>query len=89
MGGFLHTIILQKPSVGTEKRILEAYPTAFKVNEQTFLVRTDKVSSQIREAIGIGEPEGGETVLGVVFKLNGTYSGCADTSLWEWLKIEE
>ncbi len=83
---FLHAAILTEPHSGFHQSLLDAYPDAYKLNDNTFLIRSDKLSNEISKDIGIGE-ESGPT--GAVFKLNGTYSGYASSSLWEWLKIDK
>ena len=83
---FLHAVILTEPHSGFHQSLLETYPGAYVLNDKTFLIRSDKLSNEISKDVGIGE-ESGPT--GAVFKLNGTYSGYARSSLWEWLKIEE
>ena len=68
----------------TFERALNAeFPNAYRLTSSAFLVRSDRLSSQIAESIHIkGESR---QFTGVVFKINRSYSGFTSRDLWEWL----
>ena len=72
-----------------QTRLQERYPEPqhFGLEDNLYLVRSDSIAQSIAEALGIkGE---GRDSTGVVFKLNASYAGFADRSIWEWLALEE
>ena len=57
------------------------------VDGNTFVVAHEGLTRDVAKDVGIfrdSEGTPGETV-GVVFKLNGSYTGFSRASLWEWL----
>lgn len=65
------------------ERLTKQYPSHHQVNKRTFVVRTKHLASEVSQNVGIS-PEGA-VASGVVFRLNGIYSGYTDRSLWDWL----
>ena len=60
----------------------------FEVHENTFVVAHKGLSLDVAIASGIVEDKEGVVlgeVSGVVFELNGSYSGYAHQPMWEWL----
>ena len=86
----IFAIVLPKTNQEVIKRIKDNYPDRYyEVSDTFFLISTDSLTNSIAEAIGIKGEKRIEKASGIVFKLNGAYSGWASRSLWEWLeKIE-
>ena len=58
----------------------------YKVNDTTYLIVSDELTSDISEALGMNEEK---KVEGVVLKLNSARAGWFSLSVWEWFnKIE-
>ena len=85
----LHAIVLVESNEKVADRINQYYPNHYKINETCFLVRSGEISEKIAISAGIKGDEQIADALGVVFKLNGAYSGYAMPSIWEWLSMEE
>ena len=71
------------------KRIKEEYPTCLPLSGSGILVESQEVADQIAERIGLTGEHQEDAVTGVIFKTNGTYSGYASRSLWDWLERAE
>ena len=82
-------IVLNDPNEAVAERISAKYPGAFKLSDTFFLVSGKTISAHIAAAVGIKGVDRIEDVLGVVFKLNDSYSGYNSRSLWEWLNQVE
>ena len=79
----LHSIALETPNDQVVERIKEHYPNFYRINDVCWLVRSEDVSSQVADKVGLGEPRlGGAT--GAVMRLNGSHAGYATMSVWEW-----
>ena len=85
----MHAIVLWKANPNVAARIVEKYPLHYEVNETFFLVRSPEIAEKVAFAAGIKGKDQVEDALGVVFKLNGAYSGYAPNSIWDWLNTEE
>ena len=85
----IHAIVLADENDQVANRIEEHYPLFYPVNEKVFLVRTGEISEQVAFKVGIKGDDRIDDALGVVFKLNGAYSGHAPRSIWEWLDSGE
>lgn len=83
----MHTITLEAPNDQVVERIKAHYSRFYRISDTCYLVRSDDVSSQVADKIGLGTPPL-EGALGAVFRLNGSYSGFASPSLWEWVTNE-
>ncbi len=61
----------------------------YRLGADTYVVAHKGLSRDVARCAGIfkdeGETEPGE-VSGVVFKLNGSYTGYANQDIWEWLE---
>ena len=56
----------------------------YKLTENTLLLRTQSESpTLLRDVLDIS----GASLTGVVFKLDGSYSGYHYEALWDWLKV--
>ena len=63
---------------------------SYKIQDDVMLVASTDLSSEIADYSSMSKGKDGDEVLGAVFKLNGSYSGYAPGSLWEWLEnVEE
>ncbi len=85
----LHNIVLQDENDEVVKRIEKEYPNNHAVSSTSFLVRTDEISEKVAIKVGIKGDDRINDASGVVFRLNGAYSGYASRALWEWLSIGE
>lgn len=84
-------LIENEPEVRQEigKQIETKYNKAFQVTENFYIVSTvDKSTQKIAETLGIYGDSEEEASLGIVFRLNGSYSGFADGEIWDWLDEE-
>ena len=63
----------------------------YHVDSNTFIVAHLGLSRDVAQAAGIFKDSEGTPgdVAGVVFKLNGSYTGFSRQSLWEWLEEAE
>ena len=87
----LFGIVLLKKHKELAERIEVEYPNSnhYKVSDSYYLVHADSLSDHVATQIGVKGDDKVEGASGVVFKLNGAYSGWAPRSLWEWLEIVE
>ena len=78
----------QQPiSEAAAQAVYAQFPDAYGLNATTFLVRSDRLSSQIAEQLRIkGEDR---QFVGVVFRVNHSYSGFTSRDLWEWLDEDD
>lgn len=60
----------------------------YHVDENTFVVTHEGLTRDVAKQAGIFKDEDGTpgSTAGVVFKLNGSYTGFSRPSLWEWLE---
>ena len=87
----LFAVVLTKEQERGAARLRRAYPESaiFQLDENAFVITGDTLSSDVARAAGVGRDSDDEGIRGVVFKLNGSYSGFATPSLWEWLEKAE
>ena len=81
-------VMLQAPDPTVITRLKERYPSHYKATDAFYLVASDEIAQEIATTIGVRPGEGSDeqpAVPGVVFRLNGLYSGYFSRSLWEWL----
>ena len=81
----IHMILLTEPNADVAARIEEKYPGHHQVADNCYLVQSKEITQDIALNVGIKGEDRVEDVTGVVFKLNGAYSGYAARALWEWL----
>ena len=81
----IHMVLLTKPSAGVVALIQEKYPDHHQVTETCYLVQTKDLTQDVAIKVGVKGPDRIDGASGVVFKLNGAYSGFAARTLWEWL----
>lgn len=85
-------VMLQAADPAVVARLMERYPQHYKATDTFYLVASDELAQDIATTIGIRPDERAETSTvtpGVVFRLNGLYSGYFSRSLWEWLSNYE
>ncbi|MDE2705684.1 MAG: hypothetical protein OXI35_11490 [Gemmatimonadota bacterium] len=74
------------------KRIATHYPQprSYEFSDSLFFVSEDNIPQVIAEVLGIRvEKEEERIAKGVVFRLNGAYSGFTQRALWDWLNLAE
>ena len=80
----MYCVILEEPDEGIRKAIENSDMWRYRLNDRSFLIESTKDSKAIVEDIGLGsEPD---ATAGVIFRLNGSYSGFYYNSLWETLR---
>ena len=82
----IYAVALDSPEPAVEGRLKKQYTKVFKHTDTLILVvgGANDVSEDVAVVAGIkGEQR---QVGGVVFRLNGSYSGYTKRTLWEWLK---
>ena len=82
----MYAVALDQPEPMVEERLKEHYASVFKHTDSLYLVVGDV--NDVAENIAIAAGIKGERrrFSGVVFRLNGSYSGYTKRTLWEWLK---
>ena len=66
-----------------------AYPKTYQLTDDVFLVADDALTGSVARAAALTKEEREKGVRGVVFRLNGSYTGYTRQSLWEWLEEAE
>ena len=82
----IYAVALDSPEPAVEGRLKERFTKVFKHTDTLLLVvgGVNDVSEDVAVAAGIkGEQR---ACNGVVFRLNGSYSGFTKGTLWEWLQ---
>ncbi len=77
---------------GREKgfaNLKDTHPKAYRLTDTVALVAADALSGQVAKDAGLSRDEPDEEARGVVFKLNGSYTGYSRQTLWEWLEEAE
>ncbi len=85
----LYAVVFTKGSEKGIPLVEESYPDAYKVQNNVILVASNDLTSDIAKASALTKERKGEGIRGAVFKLNGSYTGFAAASLWEWLENAE
>ena len=93
MSKSLFAVVLTDEQEKGAARIAEAFESSdvYHVDSNTFVVAYKGLSIDVAIASGIFNDKDrtpGDTA-GVVFKLNGSYTGYSRQSLWEWLEEME
>ena len=85
----LHAVVFTKEAKKGMDLLKKKYNTnAYIIKTDVMLVASEDLSSQIADYSSISK-ETDDGVRGAVFKLNGSYAGYAQGSLWEWLENVE
>ena len=83
-------VVLDEESQAAGQRAIKAlYPEAYKMREGVFLIKVDHHAKLLSNSIGIGMKEERfctDQINGVVFLLDGSYTGNWSQSLWDWFK---
>ena len=82
----IFAIVLSADNPMVVQRIKEEYPNAYSLTSTFFLVQSNSIAEDVAIAAGIKGDEKVENARGVVFRLNGSYSGFTKSSLWDWLQ---
>lgn len=90
----IYTVILPKANDDVTEAVRNAYagdysPDFHRLAPNVFLIRTADRPGAVRTKLGIGRHESDEPQLGMVFSLNGLYSGLYFSDAWEWLGIRK
>ena len=85
----LFAVVLNGGKEKGAKLIQDQYPKAYPLTENTFVISADTLSQEIASAVGLTEEKAHLGIRGVVFKLNGSYTGFTRSALWEWLEDAE
>ena len=80
------SIVLKEPNGPAKIRIDDAYPGCFWLGRSFALVTSDELSETVAARAGLKGEDRAQDASGVVFQLEGSYSGHTNRSLWEWLK---
>ena len=80
---------LKEPNDGVTSRAKRNYPQHYAISDNVFLVQQDTIANNVAIAAGIKGENRIQEASGIVFKLNGIYSGFASRSLWDWLRNAE
>lgn len=81
----IHLVLLTQPNKEAAARIKEKYPDCHQATDTSFLVQSREITQDVAVNAGIKGEGRVEDAIGVVFKLNGAYSGFAPRAIWEWL----
>lgn len=81
----MYAIVLDAPEPKVEDRLKQHYDNVFKHTDTLLLVvgNVNDVSENVAVAAGVKGDH--RLASGVVFRLNGNYSGYTKRTLWEWL----
>lgn len=82
----IFAIVLSEDNPEVAQRIGEEYPNSYSLTKTFFLVQSNSIAEDVAVAAGIKGDRKIENARGVVFKLNGSYSGFTRSSLWDWLQ---
>ena len=89
MSSSIFAVILTQENEEITKKIEKAYPTSRQLNDFVYLVEGDCLAEDVAIASGIKGDSQVKDASGIVFKLNGAYSGFAPRTIWEWLSRYE
>ena len=85
----IFAVVLNKPNTEVDRRLRERYPDNFSLSDTFYLVQDQTIAENITVALGIKGDGRIESARGVVFRLNGAYSGYSTRALWDWLQQAE
>ena len=78
-------IFEEPPNEDAMSEAKEYFDGLYVIDDDTLLIH-DKIldsPASVKKFFGLDEDSGTE---GVIFKLNGSYSGYYDSGLWEWMR---
>ena len=87
----MSVFVVMLPGKNSEvlNRLSEKYPNFHELNPTSFVLVSNDLSTQVADGLGLKGEKRVSPGGGVVLKLNGSYAGHADPSVWEWLEGEE
>ena len=81
----LFIVVLREPNQEIKTIIKENFSDRhYELAENSFLISSPGGVQEISMEIGLGDPSNDEAQ-GIVFKLNGSYSGRYYSAVWRWL----
>ena len=83
----IFAVILISPNEEIRDRI--ASYRHYPISDTCYLVSSNEISEDIAIGIGLKGENRVSDALGIVFKLNGAYSGYSYKSVWEWIAQQE
>ena len=84
-------VILNEPNDEVVARLKEAYPEPdhLELNSNVYLLSGDLLIENVIERLGFKGENAIDDAVGIVLRLNGTYSGRNYRSVWDWLACAE
>ena len=84
-------VILNEPNDEVVARLKEAYPEPdhLELNRTVYLLAGDLLIENVIERLGFKGENAIDDAVGIVLRLNGTYSGRNYRSVWDWLARAE
>ncbi len=82
-------ILSSTPPEDFASTVRSTYPDMYRLSESAFVVATDDPIRNVATQLGVrSDPDGDERPPnpGVVFSLNGSFTGWHDPRLWTWLR---
>ena len=87
----LFAVVLTDGQEAGAERLRKEYSDAqvYELGDNVFIVSGDTLSSSVAKSAALTKEQAKAGIRGVVFKLNGSYTGYTRASLWEWLENAE
>ena len=89
MSNNLFAVVLTEGEEKGANMLRTAYPKAYSIAPNIFLVADDTLTVEVAKAAALTREQEAEGVRGIVFRLNGSYTGYTRRSVWEWLEDAE
>ena len=82
----IFAIVLRNSNEQVMQRVAQVYPDHYRLGASFAVVSsTSSLTETVATSVGIKGPGRIADASGVVFRLQGTYSGHTDRELWDWL----
>ncbi len=85
----IYCVILKQGDDDASKTVEEAYPTSHRLSPTVYLIDSEQTAREVAVRLGIRPIKDGEQPTlgegGVVFSINGQYSGFGPKEVWDWL----
>lgn len=87
----LFAVVLTEGKEEAAARLRKTYSEAqvYELGENVFIVTDDNLTHSVAKTAALTKDQSEAGIRGVVFKLNGSYTGYTRQSLWEWLENAE
>ena len=87
----LFAVVLTEAQEVGAARLRKAYTDSqiYPLGDNVFIVADETLTSAVAKEAALTKDQAEEGIRGVVFKLNGSYTGYTRQSLWEWLENAE